>query len=85
MKPTDATSVSKDPRKCTYKEVGKLLTISVAPNALAERVKELNCLYSISNLLENQDVDINWILARAVELIPAALQFPELACARIRL
>ncbi len=85
MKPTDATSVRKDPRKCTYKEVGKLLTISVAPNALAERVKELNCLYSISNLLENQDVDINWILARAVELIPAALQFPELACARIRL
>ena len=79
------TDVSKDPRKGTCTEVGKLLPISVAPNALAERVKELNCLYSISKLLENQDVDIKWILARAVELIPAALQFPELACACIRL
>ncbi len=85
MKPADAKSARKDLSKGTCKGVGKLLPISVAPNALAERVKELNCLYSISNLLENQDVDINWILARAVELIPAALQFPELACARIRL
>ena len=82
MKPTD---VSKDPRKGTCSKVGKLLPISDAPNALTERVKELNCLYSISNLFENQDADINWILARAVELIPAALQFPKLACACIRL
>lgn len=51
--------------------------------ALAERIKELNCLYGISNLFENQDVSLSWIMERAVELIPAAWQFPELACARI--
>lgn len=85
MKPTDVISVRKDLKNDTDKEVDNFLTISPAPNALAERIKELNCLYSISNLLENQDADLNWILSRAVELIPAALQYPELACARIRL
>lgn len=59
--------------------------MSSAPNALAERIKELNCLYGISNLLENQDVSLSWILQRAVELIPAAWQFPEYACACIRI
>ncbi len=63
----------------------KPLEVSTAPNALAERIKELNCLYGISNLLENQDVSLSWIMQRAVELIPAAWQYPENACARIRL
>ncbi len=63
----------------------KPLSVSSAPNALAERIKELNCLYGISNLFENQDVTLPWIMQRAVELIPAAWQYPEYACARIRL
>ncbi|MGD9971956.1 MAG: sigma-54 interaction domain-containing protein [Desulfatirhabdiaceae bacterium] len=54
-------------------------------HALAERIKELNCLYGISNLFENQDVSLPWIMRRAVELIPAAWQYPENACARIRI
>jgi len=61
------------------------LRVSTAPNALTERIKELNCLYGISNLFENQDVSLSWIMQRAVELIPAAWQYPENACARIRL
>ena len=61
------------------------IPVSAAPNALVERVKELNCLYGISNLLEVQDVSLPWIMIRAVELIPAALQYPEKACACIRL
>ncbi len=52
---------------------------------LAERVKELNCLYGISNLFENQGVSLEWIMQRTVELIPAAWQYPENACARIRM
>lgn len=63
----------------------KLLRISTEPNALEERIKELNCLYGISNLLENQDVSLSWIMQRAVELIPTAWQYPEKACARINL
>jgi PAS domain S-box-containing protein len=63
----------------------KPISASAAPNALAERIKELNCLYGISNLFENQDVSLEWIMQRAVDLIPAAWQYPEQACARIRL
>ncbi len=69
----------------THKGSCKPLPVSAAPNALAERIKELNCLYGISNLFENQDVSLPWIMQRAVELIPAAWQYPENACARIRL
>ncbi len=69
----------------TSKGSCKPLPVSAAPNALAERIKELNCLYGISNLFENQDVSLPWIMQRAVELIPAAWQYPENACARIRL
>lgn len=54
-------------------------------NALTERIKELNCLYGISNLFENQDVSLSWIMNRAVELIPTAWQYHENACARITL
>ena len=60
-----------------------LLNSSTPASALAERIKELNCLYGISNLLENQDVSLSWIMQRAVELIPTAWQYPENACARI--
>jgi len=63
----------------------KPLEVSNATNALAERIKELNCLYGISNLFENQDVSLSWIMQRAVELIPAAWQYPENACASIRI
>jgi len=63
----------------------KPLAASAASNALTERIKELNCLYGISNLFENQDVSLSWIMQRAVELIPAAWQYPDNACARIRL
>jgi len=67
------------------KDACEFLKATSAPNALTERIKELNCLYGISNLFENQDVSLDWIMHRAVELIPAAWQYPENACARIRL
>jgi PAS domain S-box-containing protein len=52
-------------------------------SALAERIKELNCLYGISNLFETEGVSLPWIMQRAVDLIPAAWQYPANACARI--
>jgi two-component system, NtrC family, response regulator HydG len=52
-------------------------------NELAERVKELNCLYGISNLFETEGASLPWIMQRAVNLIPAAWQYPDYACARI--
>ncbi len=49
------------------KDRSKPLPVSSVENALSERVKELNCLYGISNLFENQDVSLSWIMQRAVE------------------
>jgi two-component system, NtrC family, response regulator HydG len=65
------------------KNYGHPLHVSSAAKALTERIKELNCLYGISNLFENQDVSLSWIMKRAVELIPTAWQYPENACAQI--
>lgn len=53
--------------------------------ALRERVKELNCLYSISRLFSEPGVLLADILQGVVALIPPAFQYPESTCARIRL
>jgi signal transduction histidine kinase len=50
---------------------------------LCERVKELNCLYSISRLIERRGITLEGILQGVVALIPAAWQFTDVACARI--
>ena len=45
---------------------------------LGERVKELNCLFSISSLLEKRRLSLEGILQGIVELIPPALQYPDI-------
>ena len=50
---------------------------------LDERVKELNCLYGISNLIEQLDLSLEEILQGAVDLIPPSWQYPEITCARV--
>ncbi|MFZ2634263.1 MAG: sigma-54-dependent Fis family transcriptional regulator [Desulfosalsimonadaceae bacterium] len=81
-KKNNTSSGLQQEKKIAY---SKPVPATITPNALTERIKELNCLYGISNLLENQDVSLSWIMQRAVELIPAAWQYPENACARIRM
>lgn len=83
----DKADVGGDEReaRCSAPLHAPTIRASAHANALAERIKELNCLYGISNLLENQGVSLPWILERAVNLIPAALQYPDKACASIRL
>lgn len=54
-------------------------------HALRERVKELNCLYSISHIVETYGLDLDMILERSAEIIPIAWQYPEVTCCRIRL
>ena len=53
--------------------------------ALRERVKELTCLYEISLLAGDYDLELRDILRRIAQLIPAAWQYPDIACARITL
>ena len=50
---------------------------------LGERVKELNCLYSISSMVEKQGVSLDEILQGTVDIIPDAWQYPDVTCGRI--
>jgi len=47
--------------------------------ALKERMKELNCFYSISTMMEMPDIPLDEILRKIVPLLPPACQFPEIA------
>ncbi len=50
---------------------------------LAERVKELQCLYKLGTIIELQE-DLEEIFQSFVNYIPPAWQFPEITCALIR-
>ena len=52
---------------------------------LGERVKEVNCLYGISNLVQKEGVSLEKILEGTVNLISPSWQYPEITCARITL
>jgi PAS domain S-box-containing protein len=50
---------------------------------LHKRIKELNCLYGISHLVEEGGVPLEKILQATADLLPLAWQYPEITCARI--
>jgi PAS domain S-box-containing protein len=50
---------------------------------LEERVKELNCLYGISKIVEKPGVSLDEILLGTVNIVPASWQYPEITCARV--
>lgn len=50
---------------------------------IKERVKELNCLYLVSEITNKTDITIEEMLQQTVQIIPGAYQFPEITCARI--
>ncbi len=52
-------------------------------DALKERVKELNCLYSLTNIVKDKKTSLDESLQKIVELIPPAWQYPDITCARI--
>ena len=51
--------------------------------ALGERVKELNCLYGISSLVEEPEATLEGIIQGTVDLILASWQYPDETCVRI--
>ncbi len=52
-------------------------------NKIRERVKELDCLYTISNLTQKQDMTVERLLQEVVENIPPGFSYPEDTYARI--
>lgn len=58
---------------------------SQADNALRERVKELNCLCEIMQLVEEHGSSTRQLLQGIANLIPRSWQYPEVCCARLLL
>jgi len=54
-------------------------------SALHERIKELTCLYGITQLSIDPELSLETILERIVELLPPSWQYPEIASASITL
>lgn len=52
-------------------------------NALRERIKELNCLYGVSQLAERHFNSLENLLEELVNFLPHSWQYPEITCARI--
>ena len=51
--------------------------------ALNERVKELTCLYSLSQLTAREDLSMDELFYETLKLIPPAWQYPSLTCAKL--
>jgi len=51
--------------------------------ALRERIKELNCLYGVSQLAERNLNSLDDLLQEIVNFLPHSWQYPEITCARI--
>jgi len=51
--------------------------------ALRERIKELNCLYGISQLAERYLYSLDDLLQELVNFLSYSWQYPEITCARI--
>jgi len=52
-------------------------------HSMLERVKELNCLYSVVNLILDHRKSIEEIIHAVVGYLPPSWQYPDITCARI--
>ncbi|MCB1060140.1 MAG: nucleotidyltransferase domain-containing protein [Calditrichaeota bacterium] len=50
---------------------------------LSERAKELNCLYQIEELLKDYGRELDEVLSKVVEAIPAGWQFSDVCCCKL--
>ena len=50
---------------------------------LAERVKELRCLYGIATIAEKSEITLDELYQEVANLLPSSWQYPEICCARI--
>lgn len=64
-------------RKKAEKEKNKIL------HNLKERMKELNCLYEILNIVEIPNISLNEIFEKILKVIQTGWQYPEITCVRI--
>jgi two-component system NtrC family sensor kinase len=63
--------------------LGCALVSQRAQAAVQERVKELTCLYGITQLTQRPEMRLEQVVGGIVRLLPPAWQYPEVAVARV--
>ena len=58
-------------------------SLRTAHDEVKERLKELNCLYAVSNIADRRDIDLDEILQITVDSIVSGWHYPEVTCAKI--
>ncbi|HNO77192.1 MAG TPA: PEP/pyruvate-binding domain-containing protein [Phycisphaerae bacterium] len=53
--------------------------------SLQERAKELNCLYRVEEITNNEKASMDEVLRGVIEVIPPGWQYPNICAARIRI
>jgi signal transduction histidine kinase len=71
--------------ECVAQSLGHGAVVRRMQVSLRERVKELTCLYRISQLAEQPDISIEEIIQGIAELLPPSWLYPDIAYARINL
>ncbi|MBT4499031.1 MAG: STAS domain-containing protein [Gemmatimonadetes bacterium] len=61
----------------------KVAEFEVMEHALQERVKELNCLHNLRQIIEHIDKPLDEILQGVADLIPPSWHYPEETCGRV--
>ncbi|MDD9302459.1 MAG: LuxR family transcriptional regulator [Desulfobacter sp.] len=61
------------------------LTLKQQAHDLKERIKEINCLFGISKILEQTGLSLETTFQQVVDLIPDSWQYPEITCAQLLL
>lgn len=65
--------------------IGRAVINRRAQFRLRERIKELTCVHGIVKLAHQDDESLDAVLRAMINLLPAAMQFPEIAVARLSL
>ena len=60
-----------------------MIKIDEIVHDMTERIKELSCLYGLSQLVEQNDNSLDRIFRGLVDLVAKSWQYPEITCARI--
>jgi two-component system, sensor histidine kinase and response regulator len=80
-KPIGVSTLAKDitAQKLTEEELRK------QKHELGERVKEINCMFGISKLIEQKETTPDKVFMESVKLIPLGWHYPDVTCARIKI
>ena len=85
--PKENRTTTSEPERVAAEGLRKIEPVDAVDlnRLLHERVKELDCLYAISRIVERPGITLEEILNEIVNILPLTWQYPEVACARIAL